>query len=426
MGERAVEAQRPERGRPPEGQERSRWPAGPFIRVYTPEGRRPRPENAVVASVLFYRNGGYTVLWPDRPADHQGRSSPLARPFSVVEVALGRYRSSFAMQLPAAGGAAFFQTEVDVTWEVVDPYLVARNQVRDVADLIEPELKDRLRDVSRRFRITEAAQAYDAIRERMRSGAWEPLGRDIGLETRVYVRVDLNAKAIGRAETTEDDAFEATRVARRMGTFRELIEAGDYAQVAYMMASSPDDATTILQMLKEERRADRREGLDFVRHMIDQGMVEPHHVSEQVRAVIDYVSQTSDRFLGIESKRAGRPRPGGRPQPRALPGPPAGARRAPEPPADGSRSQREPWDDEPEAAAAPPVAAEPWEAEPEAAAAPAVAAEPWEVGSAWPAADDGWRDRDRSSWPDEEPEPEPEPRDRQGAWSDAFDSWADP
>ncbi len=405
MEERAVEDRRPQEGPRPWGDRRPAEEArpgrghrlpGPFLRVYGPEGKGPRPENAVVASVLYYRRGGYTVLWPNRGPEHHGRPSPLARPYSVVEVALGKHRSSFAMELPAVGGAAFFQTEVDVTWEVVDPHLVAQAQVRDVAELIEPELKDRLREVSWRFRITQAVRAYAAIQERMRSGEWEPLGRDIGLRTRVYVRVDLDARTIDQAKESEDEEREDDRVARRTTRFRELIEAGDYAQFAHMMASKPDNAEAILQMLREERRADRREAQEFVLHMIEQGMIEPRHVSDQTRAVIDYVRESSGRFLELDVRRIGRPRPAARPAPRALPGP-------------AHDEGPQPWDE----------------------------FDPSDVHDDGAPRDDRDRDRDRDQDQDRDRD-----RDRswdrgrdssgggsggeQGSWSDAFESWADP
>lgn len=315
-----------------EGTDGGRRLAGPFLREYVPPGRF-RPVSAMVASVLYYRNGSHRVVWPDARAQPFSRQTLVARPYSVVDVALGKHRSSFAMQLPAAGGAAFFQTEVDVAWEVVDPYLVARARVEDVADLIEPELKKRLRKVSSRFAITEAARMAEAIHDRMESGGWEPIGSELGLATSVYVHVDLDERARDRVRDAEDEDFKEERIARRAEKFQAIVLAGDYAQAAWEMAQDPEASRAVLKVLRDERRADRREALDFVGHMIDQGMIEPRHVSEQTLAVIDYVKQSSGRVLDLDPGRLfTRDRPG-------IAGPPSGG--------DEPRPERrdpDPWD----------------------------------------------------------------------------------
>jgi hypothetical protein len=270
-----------------------------------------------VASVLYYRNGGYSVVRP-HGKEHYGKPV-VGRPYNIVEIHLGRHRSVFSMELPSAGGAAFFRTEVDVLWEVIDPHLAANARVENVADLIEPELKQRLRDVSLRFRITEAARAYAAIQDHIASGTWEPLGADIGLNTRVYVRIDLSQKAIEQSNQLEDERFgqdlaveqhrrksseeelEAQRIARRADFFRRLVAAGEHAQVAYLMAQNPDDARGVLQMLKEDQRADRREAFDFFAHMMNTGLIERWQLGDQARAVIDFVQSSSGRLLDLPS-----------------------------------------------------------------------------------------------------------------------------
>jgi hypothetical protein len=253
------------------------------------------------------------VIWPDRAEHH--RRPLVGHPYAVVEIALGRQRSSFRMRLPAAGGAAFFQCEVDVRWEVFDPHLAAKARVSDVAHLLEPELHERLREVSRRFPITEAASAHDAMKDRIASGVWEPFGADMGLDTQVFVRIDLDQRAIDQLNeignerhgaqladarhrrVSVEERLEAERVANRAGYFRVLVDAGDHAQAAYMMAKEPEAAKQILHDLRDERRADRRETLEFFAHLVDRGMIDRWQLGEHAEAVMDFMQQASDRML---------------------------------------------------------------------------------------------------------------------------------
>src|SRR5437764_1775949 len=119
-------------------------PAGPFLREYAPVGPF-RHTSARTASVLFYRNGGYSVATVSGIRHHDKRA--LARPHTVCEIALGTFETTLHMELPAAGGTTFFKAEVDIHWTVSDPHLAATEVVTDVAQRLTAPTLERLREV---------------------------------------------------------------------------------------------------------------------------------------------------------------------------------------------------------------------------------------------------------------------------------------
>ncbi|WP_405858529.1 hypothetical protein OG361_30270 [Streptomyces sp. NBC_00090] len=314
--ERGQEGRGWERERAREREQRSAdgsgRPRGPLLGEYAPPYRR---RSGRVAAVLLYRNGGHRVVWPDRNEDVN--KPMLGSPYTVFEVQLGRNVTEFRLQLPAAGDGVFFEALARVQWVVTDPHLVVQEQVEDVAELLHDELLDRLRRLSRRFRITEAQRADEAVREELSAGRLV-LGRDIGLKTRVHVFIDLDdsVKAeIHRRDrigvTMEADAREAeaerrrdeaerVRVADRAREMEALFRRGDLAQIAHHMAMHPDKQWEIRTQLQRERREGQEDYLAVFNRLLDTGVLERHDIGEQMYQVLMYLrTQTSNVVGGI-------------------------------------------------------------------------------------------------------------------------------
>ncbi|MFF0478095.1 hypothetical protein [Streptomyces sp. NPDC004284] len=290
-------------------------PRGPLLGEYAPPYRR---RSGRVAAVLLYRNGGHRVVWPDRTEDVD---KPLfGSPYTVFEVQLGRNVTEVRLQLPAAGDGVFFEAVAKVQWVVTDPYLVVQEQVEDVAELLHAELLDGLRRLSRRFRITEAQRADEAVREELATGRLS-FGRDIGLRTRVLVFIDLDdsVKAevsrrdrVGVTMEADERVAEAERrraaadralVAERARELEDLFRRGDLAQIAHHMAMHPDKQWEIRSQLQRERREGQDDYLRVFNRLLDTGVLERHDIGEQMYQVLMYLrSQTGSVLGGITDR----------------------------------------------------------------------------------------------------------------------------
>lgn len=278
---------------------------GPLLRQCPPPYRR---DGGHVAVVQMYDNGGHTVLWPDRPREDNNK--PWVRqPMSVYEVALGRHVTRFELPLPAAGDAEFFKAEAAVRWQVEDPVLVVRQQVRDVAELVRDDLVDRLRYVSRRFRLTEAQLADEAVQAGLDSERFE-LGSDLGLRTKVHVRIDLSERVVERvregtgldhqltlaekehALNRRKEQQQSELVRERARAFEDLLARGDEGKIAYFMAKDPEKAFQIEQHFARERRQDEADQLGFLTRLIDAGLIERHDVREGMYEALQYLKQS--------------------------------------------------------------------------------------------------------------------------------------
>ena len=319
---------------------------GPLKRECSPPFKRTSGE---IAAVLLYRNGGHRVVWPDR---HEDTNKPwIGSPYTYFEVQLGRHVAEFELALPAAGDGVFFQAIARVQWEVEDPYLVVTQQVRDVAELLHDDLLDGLRAVSRRFRLTEAQRADEAVRDEIATGRIV-LGRDLGLRTRVRVFVDLDRdirEEVGRRDTvavkmqTDERVAEATRrkeeaerrlVAERARDLEEMFRRGDMAQIAHHMAMNPDKQWEIRRELQQEKREGQADFLSVFNRLLDTGVLERHDIGEPMYQVLEFLRQSTGTMLGGVAAHVLDPPDGGRPR-RALE---EGAGR-PEP-------VRPPWDED--------------------------------------------------------------------------------
>lgn len=251
-----------------------------------------RGPSAQVASVLHYQNGGYSIVRPDGESHH---NKPLfGRPRTVTEVALGVHSSSFSMLLPAAGGVDFFSVEADVQWQVVDPYIVVRARLTDIDLILAPELQDRLRAVSDRFSLDQAKDAWEAMRRALNENA-TPLGVHLGVQTRAYVRVDL----------------DQAHIHRQAHRYEELLEKGDTRGLAFMMARSPADASAIFALIKEAEREAADRSMEMMRLLLDRGLLSRDDINDDARTILNLLRTTPPTSASIPPALP--PAPGAKP-----------------------------------------------------------------------------------------------------------------
>ncbi|MEU9246736.1 hypothetical protein [Streptomyces sp. NPDC048385] len=293
---------------------------GPFVREFAPQAAY-RHRNSQVASVLYYKNGGHSVLTV-RGAEHFNKPL-MGRPTSVCWIARGRHQVSFQLALPTLGDRAQFRAGADVNWEVRDFYTAAEKRVVDVERMLRPSLEAWLRGLSRRYSLDSAQQVDEAIQDELASGRWNDFGAELGLATQVFVRIDLGQAAAdhqaqmvavekgGVVQEAIDNVTKA-RIAANMDDAQKLITAGETAQYAHLLASDPGRAGEILGVLQQQARDQRQGALDYLTNLINQGVVQRHQIDDQVQALIDYSRTVSTGVF-----------PNGLPQaPTSLPVPP--------------------------------------------------------------------------------------------------------
>ncbi|MFE5485459.1 hypothetical protein [Streptomyces sp. NPDC056527] len=298
-----------EKGRP-EQDPRGNGARGPLLRERKPPYKR---DSGQIAAVLLYRNGGHRVMWPDRNEDTD--KPLLGSPYTVFEVQLGRNVTEFELTLPASGDGVFFKAAARIQWEVSDPHLVVTQQVWDVAELLRDDLLDGLRAVSRRFRLTDAQRADEAVRDELSSGRFS-LGADLGLRTRVLVFIDLDdaiKEAIGRRDMVSvtmqvderemeqqrlKDMAERRLVAERAHDLEELFRRGDLAQIAHHMAMNPEKQWDIRRELQHEKREGQADFLAVFNRLLDTGVLERHDIGEPMYQVLEFLRESTGTVLG--------------------------------------------------------------------------------------------------------------------------------
>ncbi|MFJ9815678.1 hypothetical protein ACIRU3_10455, partial [Streptomyces sp. NPDC101151] len=253
-------------------------PLGPFLNEYTPTGIPP--VSAQKVSVVFYRNGGYSVITVSGVRHVDKRA--LARPYTVCEIAQGTYVSTLQLDLPAAGGTSFFKAEVDIEWEVTDPHLAAVQVVTDVAKRLTAPVLERLREVTLTYRVTDAEQANRVITRECVGGRWSDLGSELGLRVRLYVRLGVDDEAIGYAKKKREVHADAEVTKVRQDSFRRMLQGGELEQLSFMLAADPEGAKDFLEKIRQEGRQDERERVDRLYGMALRGELNSIDVETQV------------------------------------------------------------------------------------------------------------------------------------------------
>ncbi|MGQ4419850.1 hypothetical protein ACN6LA_007485, partial [Streptomyces sp. SAS_269] len=266
-------------------------PAGPFLQEYAPVGAFPAA-SAQKASVLFYRNGGHSVITVSGVRHVDKRT--LARPYNVCEIAQGTYVSPLQLELPAAGGTSFFKAEVDIEWEVTDPYLAAVQVVTDVAARLTSPVLERLREITLTYRVTDAEQANRVITRECVGGRWSDLGSELGLRVRLYVRLGVNDEAIEYAKQRRGAQADAEVTRVRQDSFRRMLQGGELEQLSFMLAADPEGAKDFLEKIRQEGRQDERERVDRLYTMALRGEL---HAADVETQVLNLLNQDQRRPL---------------------------------------------------------------------------------------------------------------------------------
>jgi hypothetical protein len=239
----------------------------------------------------------------------------------LYEVDLGEHSSLLEDDVPSAGDAFRFHAAVDLRWRVQDPAGVVQRHLATAGDVVRalrPELQDRMRTVTREFDVIDSADAEAKVNQSLAAG---PIGGELGLWTRCWVRLTLEeaarAHASDRRELQRQIVLEQeTQVLRRLQAqnnrelvasrvefYRLIIAAGDIDQFAVRIAQNPTDISAVIEALRNDRNTARREAIDFFARLADSGLIERHQISDTVRETIDWLNESVSRVLDHTTSR---------------------------------------------------------------------------------------------------------------------------
>lgn len=299
---------------------------------------------AHVAVVVVYHSGGHQVIWPhERTRVHLHR-----RPATVYEVDLGIHHARVEEDLPSQGHSGSFHAKITVDWRVLDPSAVVRHQVLDIRNSLYADLLHRAYSIAREFRIDQVTDAEDKINDQLQgveldvttpTGMQQAmqkaikagcLGAKYGLWTSAITHLTLDEAAIEHnakmmklkwALEEEEAEHELQRMknqnaqeitAKRIAVYREIIASGDVEQFALRLANHPGEISAVTEIIREDQLTRRQDTIDFIKHMVDSGVVERWEVGDQVREALEWLRDATARVVTDNHHRATETDPPGR------------------------------------------------------------------------------------------------------------------
>ncbi len=299
---------------------------------------------AHVAVVVVYHSGGHQVIWPhERTRVHLHR-----RPATVYEVDLGIHHARVEEDLPSQGHSGSFHAKITVDWRVLDPSAVVRHQVLDIRSSLYADLLHRAYSIAREFRIDQVTDAEDKINDQLKgveldittpTGMQQAmqkaikagcLGAKYGLWTNAITHLTLdeaatehNAKMMKLKWALEEEEAEhelqrmknqnAQEItAKRIAVYREIIASGDVEQFALRLANHPGEISAVTEIIREDQLTRRQDTIDFIKHMVDSGVVERWEVGDQVREALEWLRDATARVVTDNHHRATETDPPGR------------------------------------------------------------------------------------------------------------------
>ena len=291
---------------------------------------------AHVAVVVVYHSGGHQVIWPhERTRVHLHR-----RPATIYEVDLGIHHARVEEDLPSQGHSGSFHAKITIDWRVLDPSAVVRHQVLDTGNSLYADLLHRAYNIAREFTIDQVTDAEDKINEQLQgveldittpAGMQQAmqkaiklgcLGAKYGLWTSAIAHLTLdqaatehNAKMMKlKWALDEEKAEHELRViknqnaqeitAERIAVYREIIASGDVEQFALRLANHPDEISAVTEIIREDQLTRRQDTIDFIKHMVDSGVVERWEVSDQVREALEWLRDATARVVTDRNRGA--------------------------------------------------------------------------------------------------------------------------
>jgi hypothetical protein len=85
--------------------------------------------------------------------------------------------------------------------------------------------------------------------------------------------------------------------AERIAVYREIMASGDVERFALRLANHPDEISAVTEIIREDQLTRRQDTIDFIKHMVDSGVVERWEVSDQVREALEWLRDATARVV---------------------------------------------------------------------------------------------------------------------------------
>ncbi|MCG8927560.1 hypothetical protein [Lentzea sp. CC55] len=242
---------------------------------------RRLPVGARTARVFVTRSGRCLTY----PTTEQPTTGELVwnKVRTVYEVDLGTHVSTVSTELPSRGDKIYFNATIDLEWNVADPTQVVQAGVTNVREMLTPRLLARLREVTRRFDIAEAAEAENSANRELDE---EQLGANRGLWVQPHVRLSL-----------DDTSLAQSDIQRKVNHFRTIIAEGDFDQFALQLTLKPQDIGSVVKVLVDERDSRLRATFDFMNRLLESDALDRWQIDDQVRTALQMAQESIFRVL---------------------------------------------------------------------------------------------------------------------------------
>ncbi|MFE1870873.1 hypothetical protein ACFW9N_08240 [Streptomyces sp. NPDC059496] len=275
--------------------------------------------------VYTTRQGSFEVFLPP----HRPRRIPR-RYTAVYEVDMGVHAIRTRVQLPSIDDAHEFEASVELDWQVTDPARYVRSGHRDVPRLLLGRLEQAARPVTRRFPISDSANAEAEVLAAVGEG--KPLGEEAGLRALWTVRLRRDEEGIAHAQrlraiahaTTEEvltqqggaraDLEKAARAqaqhqhrlelqgyeAQRIDFYREYLTRGGIDAWAMHLTQHPQDSAKAMTSLHEEQHERLQAQMALIKEMLTKAGTEPFELEGPRRLAIEAFSAVFGQHVPLE------------------------------------------------------------------------------------------------------------------------------
>lgn len=274
---------------------------GPIIgkrRLRQSEVLRYRPTaRAHVGLVVMTLSGEYRAFPPEMRLTLSERYWKSGA--TLYEVDTGRHTTSIELDVPSRSPAFSFHAIVELEWRVTDLVQVVKHEIRNIPKTLEPYLWQRLSATTRRFEIMDGAAAE---REATMNLNEHTIGGDIGLATRAFIRLRMEAFSVHHTLAVRDTSrtvgqeYDKRALDVVHERYREIVESGDAGRVALQLARDPDETSTVLQMMLKYSD-NRRNVSEFVSQVLDSGAIDRYAINDQVRDALQLLKEATERLL---------------------------------------------------------------------------------------------------------------------------------
>jgi hypothetical protein len=251
-----------------------------------------------IALVLFRENGETLVLMQGQRLTAGDNAWGQYKGFYKVDVASHSF--SFQVNIPCSKDAFNFKAEVQITYQVKDPKEVVKKQIRDVQGVLQPEIINQMRNISRKYNAEQSEEAEQEINRTFEHGL-----RVSGISaSRIITNLELEATSRDHLRTIQSiqnqkvqqtaeheldvikskHDFELKKL--KMEFYAPLIEKGQWNLLALHLAEHPDDVATISNMITQQRQLELDNQLKMLKVMLEGDVIEGLHVEEVGKRVL--------------------------------------------------------------------------------------------------------------------------------------------